>query len=158
MSFATADKQIKERLIFWMILQMVCAVLGGQSWMVFIGNEFGHPDWVELPNESNNQSHFYARRQWWLADDPNLLFHDLNNFSKGLNLFLAAYNEELQKENLTLESTKRMVVKKGDLIVAFSVSGEPIEESWGNIIFEVPFGGFESKKAPPQIWGGIFTH
>ncbi len=49
----------------------------------FMGNEFGHPEWIDFPREGNGESYKYARRQWHLADDENLKFSELLAFSKG---------------------------------------------------------------------------
>ena len=47
-----------------------------------MGNEFGHPEWIDFPREGNGWSYFYCRRQWHLADDTNLRYEFLNNYDK----------------------------------------------------------------------------
>ena len=59
--------------------------LGGEAYMNFIGNEFGHPEWLDFPREGNNSSYHYARRQFHLADDPLLRYKFLNEFDKRMN-------------------------------------------------------------------------
>jgi len=56
----------------------------GHGYLNFMGNEFGHPEWVDFPREGNSWSNFYARRQWRLADDPVLRYHDLGVFDRAL--------------------------------------------------------------------------
>ncbi len=46
--------------------------LGGEAYLNFIGNEFGHPEWLDFPREGNGFSFYYARRQMNLADDKLL--------------------------------------------------------------------------------------
>ena len=41
---------------------------GGEAWLTFMGNEFGHPEWIDFPREGNEWSHKHCRRQWSLAD------------------------------------------------------------------------------------------
>jgi hypothetical protein len=43
-------------------------VAGGEAWLTFMGNEFGHPEWIDFPREGNEWSHKHCRRQWTLAD------------------------------------------------------------------------------------------
>ena len=50
--------------------------------MAFMGNEFGHPEWIDFPTERNGRSYLHCRRQWHLADDPLLLYHDLGKFDE----------------------------------------------------------------------------
>jgi len=50
-----------------------------------VGNEFGHPDWLDFPREGNDDSYHYARRQWSLVDNKAMRFHFLNCFDHDLN-------------------------------------------------------------------------
>lgn len=52
---------------------------------MFVGNEFGHPEWLDFPREGNNDSYHYARRQWNLVDDECLKYKFLNNFDAAMN-------------------------------------------------------------------------
>jgi len=54
----------------------------GHGYLNFMGNEFGHPEWVDFPREGNNWSYHYARRQWGLRDDPALRYHFLADFDR----------------------------------------------------------------------------
>jgi 1,4-alpha-glucan branching enzyme len=54
------------------------------GYLNFIGNEFGHPEWVDFPREGNSWSHHYARRQWSLRDDPSLKYHFLADFDRAM--------------------------------------------------------------------------
>ena len=60
------------------------ATLGaaGPGYLNFMGNEFGHPEWIDFPREGNNFSFSHARRQWSLRDDPSLLFKALGDFDE----------------------------------------------------------------------------
>ncbi|MFT3737497.1 MAG: alpha amylase C-terminal domain-containing protein [Breznakibacter sp.] len=49
-----------------------------------MGNEFGHPEWIDFPREGNNWSYKYARRQWSLCDNPDLKYHWLNDFDRDM--------------------------------------------------------------------------
>ncbi|MGI6494913.1 MAG: alpha amylase C-terminal domain-containing protein [Kiritimatiellia bacterium] len=56
----------------------------GHAYLAFMGNEFGHPEWVDFPREGNAFSYRYARRQWHLRDDPALRFHALAEFDRDM--------------------------------------------------------------------------
>ena len=53
---------------------------GGEAYLNFMGNEFGHPEWIDFPREGNGWSFHYCRRQWSLADNPELKYQYLNAF------------------------------------------------------------------------------
>lgn len=63
-------------------LATVSTINGG--YLNFMGNEFGHPEWVDFPREGNGWSHKYARRQWSLADNKDLKYQYLGDFDKAM--------------------------------------------------------------------------
>ena len=54
------------------------------GYLCFMGNEFGHPEWIDFPREGNDWSYHYARRQWSLRDNPNLRYHGLAEFDQAM--------------------------------------------------------------------------
>ncbi|MGY2131790.1 alpha-amylase family glycosyl hydrolase [Hymenobacter sp. HD11105] len=66
------------------MIRLVTLALGGEAYLTFIGNEFGHPEWVDFPRQGNEWSYHYARRQWSLADNPDLKYHYLLAFDKAM--------------------------------------------------------------------------
>lgn len=66
------------------MIRLVTATTINGGYLNFMGNEFGHPEWIDFPREGNNWSHRYARRQWHLADDQNLKYHELGDFDKAM--------------------------------------------------------------------------
>ena len=66
------------------MIRLVTATTINGGYLNFMGNEFGHPEWIDFPREGNNWSHKYARRQWQLADDQNLKYHYLGDFDKAM--------------------------------------------------------------------------
>lgn len=63
-------------------LLTITTINGG--YLNFMGNEFGHPEWVDFPREGNNWSNKYARRQWNLVDNQDLNYHYLGDFDKAM--------------------------------------------------------------------------
>lgn len=60
--------------------------LGGEAWLNFIGNEFGHPEWLDFPRVGNGESFHYARRQFNLVDAEYLRYKFLNNWDREMML------------------------------------------------------------------------
>ena len=54
------------------LIRAVTMALGGEAYLNFMGNEFGHPEWIDFPREGNGWSHAHCRRQWSLADASHL--------------------------------------------------------------------------------------
>lgn len=69
------------------LIRLLTHSLGGEAWLNFIGNEWGHPEWLDFPREGNGNNYHYARRQWNLVDNDLLRYKFLNNFDREMNLF-----------------------------------------------------------------------
>ncbi|KAH9268421.1 hypothetical protein BASA83_009420 [Batrachochytrium salamandrivorans] len=67
------------------MIRMITYALGGEGYLTFMGNEFGHPEWLDFPREGNNSSFHYARRQYNLVDDDLLRFKYLNNWERAMH-------------------------------------------------------------------------
>ncbi len=76
------DLTIERGIALHKMIRFFTISLGGEAWLNFMGNEFGHPEWIDFPREGNNWSYWYARRQWSLVDDPKLKYHFLNDFDR----------------------------------------------------------------------------
>ena len=66
-----------------MIRLVTLATING-GYLNFMGNEFGHPEWIDFPREGNGWSYKYARRQWDLVDREELRYCELNSFAKAM--------------------------------------------------------------------------
>jgi 1,4-alpha-glucan branching enzyme len=89
-----------------------------------MGNEFGHPEWIDFPREGNGWSHFYCRRQWSLADSPFLKYSYLNEFDRAM-LTLINEGDLLKKapRSLYIDKEKQVLVyERGGYIFAFNFS------------------------------------
>jgi len=105
------------------MLRLLTMTLGGEGYLTFMGNEFGHPEWIDFPREGNGWSYHYCRRQWHLADDPELKYHYLLEFEKqAVNLcktlrVVGGKDTQLQLHN----DDKVLVYKKGGAVFAFNL-------------------------------------
>ena len=70
------------------MIRLFTISLGGEGYLNFIGNEFGHPEWVDFPREGNNWSYQYARRQWSLVDREDLKYKWLAEWDKAMIHFV----------------------------------------------------------------------
>ena len=66
------------------IIRLYTMSLGGNGYLNFMGNEFGHPEWIDFPREGNGWSYKYCRRQWKLVDDKRLKYEWLNDFDAAM--------------------------------------------------------------------------
>eukprot|EP00697_Spironema_sp_BW2_P014209 gnl/Spiro4/4603_TR2300_c0_g1_i2.p1 gnl/Spiro4/4603_TR2300_c0_g1~~gnl/Spiro4/4603_TR2300_c0_g1_i2.p1 ORF type:complete len:421 (-),score=125.87 gnl/Spiro4/4603_TR2300_c0_g1_i2:158-1420(-) len=66
------------------MFRLLTIAMGGEAYLNFMGNEFGHPEWVDFPRHGNNFSYKYARRQWGLIKDPLLRYKFLNEFDHAM--------------------------------------------------------------------------
>jgi 1,4-alpha-glucan branching enzyme len=64
------------------MIRLITFSTAGGGYLNFMGNEFGHPEWIDFPREGNNWSFKYARRQWQLVDNQELKYSDLANFDR----------------------------------------------------------------------------
>jgi 1,4-alpha-glucan branching enzyme len=74
------------------MIRMLTISLGGEAYLNFMGNEFGHPEWIDFPREGNRWSHWYARRQWSLAYNPKLKYKYLLAFDNAMIRLVKEYN------------------------------------------------------------------
>lgn len=66
------------------MIRLITIATAGAGYLNFMGNEFGHPEWIDFPREGNNWSYHYARRQWNLVEDPDLRYHFLADFDRAM--------------------------------------------------------------------------
>ncbi|XP_012277447.1 1,4-alpha-glucan-branching enzyme isoform X2 [Orussus abietinus] len=73
------------------MIMLITHSLGGEAYLNFMGNEFGHPEWLDFPRVGNNDSYHYARRQWNLVDDELLKYKFMNNWDRAVNFLEEKY-------------------------------------------------------------------
>ena len=104
------------------MIRLITASLAGEGYLNFMGNEFGHPEWIDFPREGNDWSYHYCRRQWSLVDNENLRYRELNDFDKAM-LSVLKDNDVLSKQAVNKwlhEDDKIIIYEKGDTVFAFN--------------------------------------
>ncbi|MCM1291952.1 MAG: alpha amylase C-terminal domain-containing protein, partial [Bacteroides sp.] len=99
------------------------------GYLNFMGNEFGHPEWIDFPREGNGWSYKYARRQWDLVDREDLQYKFLNRFDNAMVELVSGVNNF---QSLTIE---KLWEKDDDQVLAFRR---------GSLIFVFNFNPFKS--------------
>ncbi len=66
------------------LIRLITLSTAGGGYLNFMGNEFGHPEWIDFPRKDNDWSYLHARRQWSLVDNPNLKFQYLGQFDQDI--------------------------------------------------------------------------
>ena len=140
------------------MIRFFTMVLGGEAWLNFMGNEFGHPEWIDFPRLENDWSYRYARRQWSLNDNKMLKYHFMSDFDRSMLKFVKD-SEILSSEPAWLlkadEENKTIVFERNNLIFVFNWGSKSIadylievkETGDYKIVFctdNKEFGGFEN--------------
>ncbi|MEG1414582.1 MAG: alpha amylase C-terminal domain-containing protein [Mucinivorans sp.] len=105
------------------MIRLLTITLGGEAYLNFMGNEFGHPEWIDFPRQGNNWSYAHARRQWSLSNDPKLRYGDLKAFDKAMislvrthHILRSGYGYNLLNDN----DNKTMVYEQAGLVFVFN--------------------------------------
>ncbi|MEX0652924.1 MAG: alpha amylase C-terminal domain-containing protein [Phycisphaeraceae bacterium] len=106
------------------IIRLLSFSLAGEAWLNFMGNEFGHPEWVDFPREGNGYSYQHARRQWSLADNPELRYRDLNEFDRAMQQLDQRFHilpDKFIEQLVINEGDKVMIYRRGPLVFAVNL-------------------------------------
>ena len=122
------------------MIRLLTMSLGGEGYLTFMGNEFGHPEWIDFPREGNGWSYHHCRRLWSLSENKELKYPYLNEFE--------AYMVDMAKEQKVLTGAdhqlllhngdKVLVYEKGNAVFAFNFN---CTESFEGYFVPVPEAG-----------------
>lgn len=151
-----SNLKVDRGLAIHKMIRLITLATAGGGYLNFIGNEFGHPEWIDFPREGNDWSYKHATRQWSLVDRTDLKYKYLNNFEKRM---IAMVNEKNLLEIFPFhaqqinETDKVIAFSRSDLIFVFNFHptqsytdyGIPIPEGKYKYLFstdELDYGGF----------------
>lgn len=118
-----APQAVARGMALCKVIRAVTMAIGGEGWLNFMGNEFGHPEWIDFPREGNGWSYDKCRRRWDLADSPHLRYKFLLSFDAALegleeeHQFLCSPHQLVSEAN---EAKKTIVAERGALIFVFN--------------------------------------
>jgi 1,4-alpha-glucan branching enzyme len=110
------------------MIRLITSTLAGEGYLNFMGNEFGHPEWIDFPREGNGWSYHYCRRQWSLADNPLLRYGGLLEFDREMIKLL-------QKERILGKKAEEKWLHNGDKVMVYTK---------GNLVFVFNFHPYKS--------------
>lgn len=133
MSVTTPSLLVDRGIALHKIIRLLTFFLGGEGWLSFMGNEFGHPEWIDFPREGNGFSYKYARRQWSLAEDPLLRYRQLGAFDRALmalderfGILSSPPARQMQLDELG----KCLVFERAGLVVAANLNPSYSRTDW----------------------------
>jgi 1,4-alpha-glucan branching enzyme len=103
------------------LIRLFTMSLGGDAYLNFMGNEFGHPEWIDFPREGNGWSYKHARRQWSLADNGLLRYEFLQTFDKAMIQLATDY--QLLKNIPAHNPAKQLNMDEANKVVVFERAG-----------------------------------
>ncbi len=126
------------------------------AYLNFMGNEFGHPEWIDFPREGNGNSYHYARRQWSLRDNPALRFKGLGDFDEVM-LHTVVREKALEgtvpRRIYANDDDKLLAFLRGDLLFVFNFNGE---HSFSDYPLIVPPGTYtHAFDTDAEVFGGF---
>ena len=125
------------------MIRLVTASTINGGYLNFMGNEFGHPEWIDFPREGNGWNYKYARRQWNLVDNHELCYHYLGDFDKAMLTVIKSVPaiEKLPVQEIWHNDGDQILAyKRGELLFVFNFSPSRSYVGYG---FMVPEGKYE---------------
>jgi 1,4-alpha-glucan branching enzyme len=105
------------------MIRLITASTGGGGYLNFMGNEFGHPEWIDFPREGNNWSYQYARRQWNLVEDSLLRYHFLGDFDRDMIQLISStllYNNKFCRLIADNRPDQILAFERGEYLFIFN--------------------------------------
>lgn len=118
------DPVIDRGMAYHKMIRLLTFALAGEGYLNFMGNEFGHPEWIDFPREGNGYSHHYARRQWSLADQDHLYYSSLAAFDRAMMALderFGLLQDRFIEQIAVHEDTRQLVFRRGPLVFAFNL-------------------------------------
>ncbi len=138
-----------------MIRLVTLSTING-GYLNFMGNEFGHPEWIDFPREGNGWSHKYARRQWHLAEDPLLKYKYLYAFDKAM-IHLArrekSFARNLPVQRCANDGDQILAFSRGDLLFVFNLHPTKSFDGYGLMVEAGKYTCILNSDAP--VYGGF---
>ncbi|HNX33610.1 MAG TPA: alpha amylase C-terminal domain-containing protein [Kiritimatiellia bacterium] len=123
MSRSTTNLKTDRGVALHKLARLATLATVGHGYLNFMGNEFGHPEWIDFPREGNGFSYHYARRQWALRDNPDLLYWCLGEFDEAIIRTVKAYGAlegTVPRRLFVSDKNKILVFERGPLVFLFN--------------------------------------
>ena len=134
MQHGDSNFMVDRGLALHKMIRLITASTINGGYLNFMGNEFGHPEWIDFPREGNGWSYKYARRQWELVDNPNFYYHELGEFDKAMIHLIGGIHEFEKRPVVNLwdrEGDQVVAYSRGDLVFVFNWNGSQSFPDYG---------------------------
>ncbi len=111
--------QVDRGLALHKMMRLGTVFTAGHGYLNFMGNEFGHPEWIDFPREGNDWSYQYARRQWSLRDDPSLRYKSLADFDAELMGLASASTGPMEPRSLQIDNARKLIFFERNGLLVF---------------------------------------
>ena len=125
------------------MIRLVTMATAGDGYLTFMGNEFGHPEWIDFPREGNGWSYKYARRQWSLMEPDYLRYKYLNNFDKAMVSFCKEEKLLSERPELLVQDEEKKILIFKRINCIFALNFNP-SASFSDYAFAAPAGKYIS--------------
>ena len=138
MSLSTPSLLVDRGIALHKMIRLISLSTAGNGYLNFMGNEFGHPEWIDFPREGNGWSCHYARRQWSLSDNPLLKYRFLKDFDKAMIHLVRGGNIFDFKPFAIVQNVldQVLIFKRGDWVFVFNFNPEKSFADYGFLIDE----------------------
>ncbi len=123
MDRASESLIIERGMALHKMIRLMTISTGGDAYLNFMGNEFGHPEWIDFPREGNGWSYAHARRQWSLAENGFLRYAWLGAFDRAMLALVERYGvlRDGYPYNLQMDNENQTIVfSHGPLVFVFN--------------------------------------
>uniref|UniRef100_A0AB33IPB1 1,4-alpha-glucan branching enzyme n=1 Tax=Prevotella sp. GTC17253 TaxID=3236793 RepID=A0AB33IPB1_9BACT len=149
------NEAVRRGIALHKMIRLVTAGTMNGGYLNFMGNEFGHPEWIDFPREGNGWSHKYARRQWNLVDNQELDYHYLGDFDRDMLKVLKTEKRFNLSEVLEIwhhDGDQILAFMRGDLLFVFNFSPVNSFTDYGLL---VPTGSYDVVlDSDAKVYGG----
>lgn len=171
MSMSWRNLEVDRAMALHKMIRLVTLATSSGGYLTFMGNEFGHPEWIDFPREGNNFSFKYARRQWSLVRNKELRFAQLNEFDRAI---ISLFSQEALltfplKHRFDYAPDQVLAFSRGEYLFVFNFNphqsftsyGIPVDEGKYKVVFtsdDEPFGGFNRVEKHHLYYSRAMAH
>jgi 1,4-alpha-glucan branching enzyme len=141
MDKATQNLLVDRGIALHKMIRLVTLATSGGGYLNFMGNEFGHPEWIDFPREGNGWSYSHARRLWSIADNPDLRYGGLQAFDAEMIHYVKRERilSGVPRQLYVDEERKVLIFSRGNSIFAFNFNPTA---SFEDFRFQAPAGEY----------------
>ena len=157
MSRLQTNLQAERGVALHKLARLATLATAGHAYLNFMGNEFGHPEWIDFPREGNGFSYHYARRQWSLRDNPDLYFWCMAEFDEAMIHTISRYHAlegSVPRRLFVSDESKILVFERGPLVFLFNFHSQQSVSEYPVLVPPSPNGYRLVLSTDDRLFGG----